>query len=58
MPRHCLLPFVNETMYRVSCRLISPFSIHRSGLNFSGSGKMLGSWWIKYDDELRGVYFC
>lgn len=47
IPRHCLLPLVNETMKRLRYSPLSAARIHLSGLNSCGFGKSVGSMWTK-----------
>jgi hypothetical protein len=56
MPRQARLPRLNETMYLVSRSDLSPSSIQRSGLKEYESGKIVSSWWTRYEDMLMGVY--
>lgn len=43
IPRHCLVPLVKETMYRLRYSPFLAALTHRSGSNFAGSGKSVGS---------------
>jgi len=43
IPAHCLPPF--EKLRRYWSK--RGFSIHRSGINLRGSGKILGFWWMR-----------
>ena len=51
MPRQPIVPFENANWYLVNLG----FSIHLSGLNENGSGKIFGSMCSKYNDCMIGV---
>ena len=53
MPRHCLVPLLNATIYFLS----SPEEgcSQRSGLNEWGEGKIVGLLWMRGADMLTGV---
>lgn len=54
IPRHCLLPLENETMYFSSALPSSPSQ--RSGMNSYEFGKMVSLWCIRTDVMPTGVY--
>jgi hypothetical protein len=57
IPMHCLVPLPKLTRYLSNDLLNSPLGkIHRSGVNFSGEGKISLFWRMKYVDVLTGVY--